>query len=119
MKRYSTLYIIRELQIKMMRYYYTPIRMDKYFYKDKCWEFPGGLPVKDSALSLLWLRLRLWLRFNRWPRNFCMPQACLPPAKKNALKKYIYRTNASKDAEQQELSFTAGENAKYNSHFER
>ena len=34
MKRYSTLYIIRELQIKMMRYYYTPIRMDKFFLKN-------------------------------------------------------------------------------------
>ena len=32
-------------------------------------EFPGGLEVKDSALSLL------WLRFDLWPRNFCMPQA--------------------------------------------
>ena len=29
-------------------------------------EFPGGLVVKDSALSLL------WLGFNLWPGNFCM-----------------------------------------------
>ena len=28
-------------------------------------EFPGGLVVKDSVLSLLWLGL------NFWPRNFC------------------------------------------------
>ena len=27
-------------------------------------EFPGGLVVKDSALSLL------WLGFDLWPRNF-------------------------------------------------
>ena len=34
-------------------------------------EFPNGLAVKDSALSLL------WHRFNPWPRNFCMPQTGL------------------------------------------
>ena len=33
------------------------------------WEFTDGL-----ALSLLWLGLLLWLWFNPWPRNFCMPQ---------------------------------------------
>ena len=32
-------------------------------------EFPGGLAVRDSVLSLL------WLRFNPRPRNFCMLQA--------------------------------------------
>ena len=31
-----------------------------------CLEFPGGLAVKDSALSLL------WLGFNPWSTNFCM-----------------------------------------------
>ena len=30
-------------------------------------EFPGGLAVKDPAL------LRLWCRFEPWPRNFGMP----------------------------------------------
>ena len=30
-------------------------------------EFPGGLVVKDLALSLL------WLGFHPWPRNFHMP----------------------------------------------
>ena len=30
----------------------------------------GGLEVKDSVLSLLWLWLLLWLRFDPWPRNF-------------------------------------------------
>ena len=29
--------------------------------------------VKDLALSLLWLWLRLWHGFYPWPRNFCMP----------------------------------------------
>ena len=29
--------------------------------------------VKDPALSLLWLGLLLWDRFNPWPRNFLMP----------------------------------------------
>ena len=27
--------------------------------------------VKDLALSLLWLRLLLWLKFHPWPGNFC------------------------------------------------
>ena len=36
--------------------------------------FPGGLAVKDLALSVL------WLRFNPQPGNFFMPQA--PPKKK-------------------------------------
>ena len=26
--------------------------------------------LKDSALSLLWLWLQLWYRFNPWPWNF-------------------------------------------------
>ena len=39
--------------------------------KDYLQEFPGGLEVKDSALS------SLWLRFDPWPWNFCMPQAQL------------------------------------------
>ena len=38
-------------------------------------EFPDGLAVKDSVLSLLWLGLLLCLRFDSWPRNFCMPWA--------------------------------------------
>lgn len=34
---------------------------------EKCWEFPGGQAVKDSALSLLWLRPLLWFAFDHWP----------------------------------------------------
>ena len=37
-------------------------------YQEQSLAFPGGLVVKDLALSLLWLRL------DPWPRNFCMPQ---------------------------------------------
>ena len=40
--------------------------------KDKYEEFPGGLVVKVWVLSLLWLGLPLWLRFNPWPKNICM-----------------------------------------------
>ena len=40
-------------------------------------EFPGGLVVKDLALSLL------WLRFDPWPRNFCMLQAQSEKTKQN------------------------------------
>ena len=38
-------------------------------------DFPGALTVKDSALSLL------WLRFDPWPWNFHMPWV-LPKIKK-------------------------------------
>ena len=31
--------------------------------------------IKDPTLSLLWLRSRLWPRFESWPSNFHMPQA--------------------------------------------
>ena len=30
--------------------------------------------VKDLALSVLWLVLLQWVRFDPWPRNFHMPQ---------------------------------------------
>ena len=35
------------------------------FFKNNPWEFPGGLVVKNSVLSLL------WLGFNPRPGNFC------------------------------------------------
>ena len=37
------------------------------------WEFPGGLVLKDPALSLLWLRSLPQCGFNPWLRNFRMP----------------------------------------------
>ena len=39
-------------------------------------ELPGGLVVKELALSPLWLRL------NPWPRNFCMPRVQTEKKKK-------------------------------------
>ena len=38
--------------------------------KKSRWEFTDGLSVKDSVLSLVWLRLLLWLEFDPWPGNF-------------------------------------------------
>ena len=37
-------------------------------------EFPGSLVVKDSALSLLWFRLRLWLQFSPCLEKFWEPK---------------------------------------------
>ena len=42
-------------------------------------EFPGGLAVKDLALSLLQLGSRQWCGFDRWIRNFCMPRSWPKP----------------------------------------
>ena len=42
-------------------------------------DFPGGLAVKDSALSLLWLRV------DPQPGNFHMPRVPVPPGKKNCV----------------------------------
>ena len=49
--------------------------------KVKDGEFPGGLVVKDLALSLLWLRSLLWSDFDPWPGDFHMLQAQLKKAK--------------------------------------
>ena len=38
-------------------------------------QFPGGLVVKDSVLSLLWLRSLLWHGLDSWPGNFCVLRA--------------------------------------------
>ena len=48
-------------------------------------EFPGGLAVKDLALS------PLWLRFNPWPGNFHMLQEW--PKKKNV---YMFNVNSGR-----------------------
>lgn len=42
--------------------------------------FPGGLVVKEPALSLPWLGSLLGHGFNPWLGNFCVPQA--PPKQK-------------------------------------
>ena len=54
-------------------------------------ELPGDLVVKDLVLSLLWLWLLLWFRFNPWSGNLCILQVCPspPPKKKEKQKKSI------------------------------
>ena len=47
--------------------------------KEKILEFLGGLELKQSALSLLWLRFDLWLR------NLCKPWAW-PKTEKKSIK---------------------------------
>ena len=46
--------------------------------------------VKDPALSLLWLRLHLWLGFDPWPGNGHVPQAW---QKKKKKKKKVARAD--------------------------
>ena len=58
-------------------------------------DFSGGLAVKDSTLSLL------WVRFNHGPGNFCMPWGCnqtAPPKPKNHAQvlSSIYISNKTK-----------------------
>ena len=43
-------------------------------------ELPGDLEVKDSALSLL------WLRFDPWPGNLHMPRVRAWPKKKKRVR---------------------------------
>ena len=45
----------------------TPESM--YFEKGNKLEFPGGVAVKDPALSLLWLGSLLWRQFDPWPQK--------------------------------------------------
>ena len=53
-------------------------------------EFPGGLVVKDSVLSLLWLGL------DPWPGNFCMLQVQLKKKNKKTKKQKNKKTPCSK-----------------------
>ena len=48
------------------------------------------LVVKDSALSLLWFGLLLWLQISSWLRNFCMLWAQFHPQKTNKQKNPTY-----------------------------
>lgn len=52
-------------------------------------EFPGGLLVKDLALSLVWLELLLWREFDSWPGNFSMTR--VHPKKKEKKEKIAER----------------------------
>ena len=61
-------------------------------------EFPGGPAVKDLALSLQWIRLLLWLRFDPWPGKFCILQIWL----KKRERENILRVNSWSHALSQE-----------------
>ena len=51
-----------------MQHHSNPGKATGYMSKHRSEEFPGGLVVKDSALSLL------WLGFDPWPGTFCITQ---------------------------------------------
>ena len=67
----------------------TIYRLKYYLQKTNKKEFPGSLavkvriPVKNLALSLL------WLKFDPWPRSFCIPRVW--PKKKKRNSEPIYR----------------------------
>ena len=46
--------------------------------------------IKDTALSLLWIWLLLWLGSHPWPRNLYMPWAEQKEKKKKKVYIYIY-----------------------------
>ena len=52
-------------------------------------EFPGGLAVKDSVLSLL------WVGFDPWPRNFCTP--------------WVQQSKQTKDAKETDSVYRQGD----------
>ena len=54
--------------------------------KREKWSSLVAQQVKDSALSLLWLRLLQWHRFDPWPQNFHVPWA-RPRGKKKKKKR--------------------------------
>ena len=51
-------------------------------------EFTSSLvvqQVRDLALSVQWLELLLWLRFDPWPRNFHIQWVCPPTHTKKGI----------------------------------
>ena len=56
--------------------------------------------AKDLALSLLWLKLLLWYRFNTWPRHSQLP---LPPQKKQHTEAHTHCLLAEKEADRFEI----------------
>ena len=69
------------------RFFFFP---DYSFYlKKKKWSSLVVQWIKDLVLSLLWLRLLLWHRFNPWPRNFHMPWMH-PKRKKSSCMVVVY-----------------------------
>ena len=61
--------------------------------------------IKDPALTQLWHRSQLWLRFNPWPRNFHVLHWCGQKRKKNPWQKGLYRWDEVKDYEMERLSW--------------
>ena len=53
----------------------------------KSWSSLVAQGVKDLVLSLQRLRLPLWLRFDSWPENFCLPRVQPKKNKKRDLNK--------------------------------
>ena len=45
--------------------------------------------IKDPVLSLQWLGLLLWHRFDPWPRNFCRPWAWPKKKKKEEAEGWV------------------------------
>ena len=62
--------------------------------------------VKDLVLLKLWHRLKLWLRFNPWPRNFHM--LYMQPGgkkKKSKQKKLSVQKNQNKTIKKPDVEF--------------
>ena len=60
-------------------------------YEKRKVESPGGLVIKDSLLSLLWLRLK------PWPRNFRIAQAQPKKIHMYTLKSFLKALKISED----------------------
>ena len=86
MKRCSMMLIMKEMKIKR-QWGVTLLQSEWPSFKVYKQEFPGGLTVKESAMSLLWLRLLLWPYLIPGLGNFSIPWGW-HPLQKSAINKH-------------------------------
>ena len=64
-------------------------KFERLINKVHCWSSLRAQQIKDLALSLLWLWLQLWYRFDPWPGNFLMLWTQPKKKKKKCIVAYL------------------------------